>query len=815
MTRHGNPYPMRFLFFLTTALAFLALLLIFSNTSGARIISVEEDGSGEFTDLQEALDSSNDGDIIQVGPGYYPGPFNVTKQVTINSTDGPNSTFLFPKYYENDGYYLMAQSHFPDSLLSLIAENVTIQGFTLSSLPANVELNDTEAMAYQDELTHIMLGNTSGYTISDNLFVRHPRAIELGIVRNYRYTTGIQTHEIRSITDLIIENNTVQTISTFIDISDIDRAVIRNNIITCNSTLSYRNYPIKLEFVANTEFSGNTITNTYSAISITSGMIRSVIHNNTFTSNMMDIVILKNCVYATISDNVFNNDQYNRSSVITIVISLSHSFIISNNTFTNRSMLLLQYLDNVTLTNNILFSTDLRIESVSNFTASGNTLDGKEILIITQEKDTSYDLTDVGRVFIIESVNVTIQNLVMEDATYGMSVINSRAIIILNSTFTRSGVAGIYLEESDNCIISDCTFIDGYYGIYLSKSLGGHITKSLFTNNLIGVYLKESNLTTLSDSTLTGGERGVHIETGYFCIIESCNLTEQDYGIKSHNSRQVYIFMNNLTDTALSAIYVFGGEDIHIKKNTINGAANGIEVLTCIDSEIMDNEVTGYTNAGLTLNSSSDRNEISGNSFNGPGNSAYGIYIIFSNYNDIFYNAISDHGFGIFLENATRNNITGNSISENVQGFYFVATVFRNLIQNNSITGNTIGANAEFSRQMVDMSWNYWGSDTGPHHPINNTHGLGDRVTVNITFSPFQLFLWEPIPEPVQQVHDDDEYMWGYTRSQFLIRVVDLAIAVLVGGLFLLGFREQTNSKKDTGQNKEKKTTKKKESEKK
>ena len=51
---------------------FLILLcLILSNTSPARTWFVEKDGSGDYTEIQEAVDASADGDTIRIGPGRF------------------------------------------------------------------------------------------------------------------------------------------------------------------------------------------------------------------------------------------------------------------------------------------------------------------------------------------------------------------------------------------------------------------------------------------------------------------------------------------------------------------------------------------------------------------------------------------------------------------------------------------------------------------------------------------------------------------------------------------------------------------------
>jgi hypothetical protein len=73
----------------------LMVLILFSSPGFAATLSVEADGTGEFSTVQDALLAANDGDTIEVGPGTYmgavlPGGLGVH----IRSTDGADSTIL-------------------------------------------------------------------------------------------------------------------------------------------------------------------------------------------------------------------------------------------------------------------------------------------------------------------------------------------------------------------------------------------------------------------------------------------------------------------------------------------------------------------------------------------------------------------------------------------------------------------------------------------------------------------------------------------------------------------------------------------------
>ena len=66
--------------------AFVYLLL--ATPCSAQIITVDDDGSADFNDIQQAIVSAVDGDIIKVQPGVYLGNINFYgKAVTVTSTD--------------------------------------------------------------------------------------------------------------------------------------------------------------------------------------------------------------------------------------------------------------------------------------------------------------------------------------------------------------------------------------------------------------------------------------------------------------------------------------------------------------------------------------------------------------------------------------------------------------------------------------------------------------------------------------------------------------------------------------------------------
>ena len=70
------------------------LLLTLASAATGRTIYVDDDGPADFSDIQAAIDDSNDGDIIEVRPGTYTGTGNRNidfkgKAITVKGKYGP------------------------------------------------------------------------------------------------------------------------------------------------------------------------------------------------------------------------------------------------------------------------------------------------------------------------------------------------------------------------------------------------------------------------------------------------------------------------------------------------------------------------------------------------------------------------------------------------------------------------------------------------------------------------------------------------------------------------------------------------------
>jgi hypothetical protein len=116
----------------TFRLLVVFLVLLFLHTPAqSKTIRVEQDGSGDYTTIGEALDAVQGvWNTIVVGPGVYPEELYVECSVTIVSSDGPEVTII-----DGEGTHRIMIFQTPQETKgNKIKEvNVGIEGFTISN----------------------------------------------------------------------------------------------------------------------------------------------------------------------------------------------------------------------------------------------------------------------------------------------------------------------------------------------------------------------------------------------------------------------------------------------------------------------------------------------------------------------------------------------------------------------------------------------------------------------------------------------------------------------------------------------------------
>ena len=207
-------------------------VLIVSTTVQAKVWTVEKDGSGDFTVIQDALDASADGDTVLVGPGRFDEfRLHVTN---VNSSNvamiarvqvditllgaGRDQTFLGP-----DTYVGSFEGRNTGCLLIDAGSESTIRGFTFENTYGNVTVRATTAfednridgrlkdrfatfniwvlLAPDNQIRRCeILGEDGVFSDSDNLLIEDCTFVDESLDGNFVSNSGGQNFLIRNST---------------------------------------------------------------------------------------------------------------------------------------------------------------------------------------------------------------------------------------------------------------------------------------------------------------------------------------------------------------------------------------------------------------------------------------------------------------------------------------------------------------------------------------------------------------------------------------------------------------------------------------
>ena len=219
--------------------------------------------------------------------------------------------------------------------------------------------------------------------------------------------------------------------------------------------------------------------------------------------------------------------------------------------------------------------------------------------------------------------------------------------------------AGIYLNNVDNCTISNNNLSDNGYGICLNSSSNNYVEGNILDDNHHGIHLEAySNNNTLRNNTVRFNSDGIYMESS------------------SNNTVIANILSNNNESGVISP---GGTYSLLLINNTIYDNYNGIR-LTSFNSIIMGNNLS---NNYYGIYMAYDGNNVIAN--NTALNNTYGFYLYNSWYDRIDYNNITGNYIGIIsLYNSLHTNFTGNIISGNINyGIELSDASYFNLTENN------------------------------------------------------------------------------------------------------------------------------------
>jgi len=322
-----------------------------------------------------------------------------------------------------------------------------------------------------------------------------------------------------------------------------------------------------------------------------------------------------------------------------------------------------------------------------NITHNDSTLLAYGILVngsvsnVTIKNCTSISNYTITGIYIYNSNNSIISNCTSYNNTeYGIRISGINNSITNSTTFRNDDGMIIYFSDN-NTITSSVSFSNNNYGIILDNNLENIIiNNTMYNNTLSGLYLEYTNNSIIENNTIYNNTRGI-------------------FSLFNTNSNKFYynkIYNNNYYGIGTSEDYNITYENNSVYNNTLQGFyLYSNTYIMFFNNTIYNNGGVG-TYAGIWFVSNSNNNNITNNTI--YNNSRYGIYFSNSSYNIITNNTLYYNTYyGIYLvTNSTSNNITSNTAHSNSRYGFYIGTIYNNLTSNVAYSNGGTGTYAGF-----------------------------------------------------------------------------------------------------------------------
>jgi parallel beta-helix repeat protein len=308
------------------------------------------------------------------------------------------------------------------------------------------------------------------------------------------------------------------------------------------------------------------------------------------------------------------------------------------------------------------------------------------------------DNSDSIGVYLEESHdNEIIENTARSSGSYGIDLFNSDRNDIVDNNVTESTNIGIELSSSDFTEIINNTAEGSNRGISLRWSSANNLTDNDANENAIGIYMFQSHRNNVSDNEVNdNGNNGLELSiSNDNTIINNSACNNPNYGVHAYSSKRNSI-ESNIADYNGLGIYLDWSEKNDILNNTANNNdINGITLdWSSNDNEVLNNDAKSNGNISIQV-SHSCSNLVQENTATG---SAIGIFMDWSPDNRIIHNDVSNNLYhGITLEwFSDRNEISENDAYGNIVGISLQRSS-ENVIGGNNASDNNVSINLEWS----------------------------------------------------------------------------------------------------------------------
>jgi nitrous oxidase accessory protein NosD len=569
------------------------------NTVHAATITVDDDGPADHSRIQHAVENATAGDTVRVYDGIYREVIVIDKELFL--IGGGNDTTTIESDRTGD-------------IVRLSAGNIHVSGFAIR------------------RIEHSEVKNITGISIQG------PQAtVENCLITRCRY--GIR----------VVEQSDVAILSSTISNSSLtgvhldprsDRFRIHNSTIVESYTSAIYFYDVKYAFIDNCTLRNNSI-----------GMDVEFNSNHTTVLNCNFIENRNYAIRIILSSHVQVISCDLQGGWSGVIISRTDHFSLIGCTISDSQTIgiYLEHTFNTNLSRVSLVRSGFQFigEVLGHFQHSLNemTIDGKEVLYLDGVDHRTIDGSDIARLILVDSNNITVRNLELSSVHTGiltafcdsvsvrscsfsenwngMRILYSTRVEVIDSTFTGNGLS-IETKDSHWCSFSQLSCSDTDLGIAIYGS-NTSVVHSTFVNSSNGISLNGDDNTAISNTisrcdngiggsfgnritiafcTISNGGIGIMTYAAYDSIISHCSLRDLDHGIRIGDSSSVNLTISHCTITGC------GSEGILLYSYIQN-----VTILYC--------NLTNNTN-GVYVNQFSSNNLIHHNVFSG--NTGYAAY---------------------------------------------------------------------------------------------------------------------------------------------------------------------------------------------
>lgn len=419
---------------------------------GPEIPSVDAVRLTSFPSLQAAINAAKSGDTVFVPAGTYYEHVVVNKSLTLFGEGWANTIISG----DNTGVVVQVTAN-DTSISGFTVQNGAVGISLISSCSSNISANVIVKNGYQG----LYLSNSHNNIINENNLTNDLWGITLEQSNN----------------NLVLANSLDDNYSPGISLYD-----SCNNTVSMNSVRNNPVYGIYLANCQNNTVSENSVSLVCDGITLQSSENNSVI-GNTVTNTGPNAIDLEYSDGNRVEKNILDENE--------ITLQLLHSsgnLVRGNNLTMSKYGLLLRESGNNTCDGNhmVAGSDSLgvfgnQIADFVNDISSSNTVDGRPVYYWVDHHSGEVP-GDAGYVGLVNSTNVTVANLTLENDYEGVLLANSNQIIIRN-----------------------VTLYDNSYGVMLFNSSGNLVTQCAFQDNIESMWLNQSNYNTIYWNNFMGG----------------------------------------------------------------------------------------------------------------------------------------------------------------------------------------------------------------------------------------------------------------------------------------------------------------------